>query len=198
MTAQPRHHHTIDDYLSFERGASEKHEYFDGHIYAMAGGTVRHSMIVANLISEVGMRLKGSHCRVYAPNLRITVASTGLYTYPDVTVVYGETQIDPRDRDKLTVMNPATIFEVLSPSTEENDREFKAINYWQLPSMRHYVLVSQKEPKVEMWTRGADGAWGPVAVTEGLQSAIELSTLGITLPLADIYDGVNFAEASAE
>jgi Uma2 family endonuclease len=198
MRAQPRHHHTIEEYLYFERGAADKHEYYDGHIYAMAGGSIRHSLICANLIREVGLRLKGSHCRVYESNLRTTVLSSGLYTYPDVTVVCGKPELDPRDPDKFTIMNPSVIFEVLSPSTEENDREFKAINYWQLPSMRHYVLVYQKEPQVEMWTRRPDDSWSPVAITAGFERAIELAALGITLPLADIYDGVNFAEALPE
>jgi len=113
---------TISDYLNRERDSLEKHEYRDGEILAMSGGSARHSLISANVIRELGNRLKGKPCRVYDSNLRIRIPRSVLYTYPDASVVCDAPQVDPDDPLKETVINPTVVVEILSPSTEAYDR----------------------------------------------------------------------------
>jgi Uma2 family endonuclease len=192
LIPQHQHRHSLSEYLSFEFGAAEKHEFYDGQIFAMAGGLERHSLLATNTLAALHLRLKGSPCRVYESNLRVSVASTGLYTYPDATVVCGGTQIDPKDPHKRTVSNPAMAVEVLSPSTEENDRGFKAMNYRQLPTLRHYMLISQNEYAVELISRQPDGSWAAPHKFEGADAEVPLDAFKFSLPLSEIYDGADF------
>ena len=193
MTADPIHSHrfTIEDYLRLESDAVEKHEYRNGEIVAMAGGSPQHSLIIANLIRETGNRLKGKPCRVYDSNLRVRVSPTGLYTYPDLLVICGEPQFDPRDTRRTTVINPRTIVEVLSPSTEAYDRGDKFRQYLRIDSLREYVLVSQARPFVESFYLQADGTW-LFAPVSGLETAAKLRSLDVDLPLAEAYVGIEF------
>jgi Uma2 family endonuclease len=182
---------TIEEYLRLEADAVEKHEYRDGEIVAMAGGSPQHSLVIANLIREVGNRLKGKPCRVYDSNLRVRVARTTLYTYPDLTVICGDPEFDPQDRNRTTVVNPRLVVEVLSPATEAEDRGEKFIRYLQIDSLQEYVLVSQLAPRVETYFRRGDGSWlfTPAA---GLEALAKLRSLEIDLPLAEAYAGIEF------
>src|SRR5687767_9181785 len=146
---QPIHRCTPKEYLRLERDASEKHEFYRGEIFAMSGGSPQHSLIISNINREVGNRLKSSPCRVYDSNLRIRIPRTTLYTYPDVSVIYGPLQFDPLDTQRHTVLNPTLIVEVLSPSTEAWDRGGKLENYIQIESLREYLLVSSLTARVE-------------------------------------------------
>jgi len=182
---------TPEEYLRREYDAQEKHQYYHGEIYAMAGGTAHHSLVIANVSRELGNRLKGGRCRVYDSNLRVRIPSTTLYTYPDVSVVCGDIQFDPLDRNKTTMLNPGLIVEVLSPSTEGWDRGGKLQSYIQIESLREYVLVSSQAASVETFLRQPDGTWlyrptRPPAIAARFQS------LNIELPFADIYAGVTF------
>ncbi len=177
---------TIEQYLLLEASAQTRHEYRDGQIIAMAGGSPEHSLIIANIIRELGNRLKGSTCRVYDSNLRIRVPRTPLYTYPDATVICGEIQFDPHDAKRTTAANPRVIIEVLSASTEADDRGEKFRRYLSLESLQEYVLVSQVRPWVETFTRLPDGA-RRFATASGLDANVTLSTLQLHLPLSEIY-----------
>ena len=179
-----------EEYLRRERDASERHEYYHGEVFAMAGGSPDHSLICANVASEIGARLKGGPCKVYESSLRVRVPRTTLYTYPDVSVICGERQFDPLDTNRETVLNPALIVEVLSPSTESWDRGGKFQNYRQIESLREYVLVSTDKPLVETVLRQPDGTWN-YAPTAGREARAALRSLGIELPAAEIYDGVD-------
>ena len=183
--------YTVEEYLRIERDASEKHEYRDGQILAMAGGTVNHSLIVANVVSELHGALKGKRCRVFESNLRVRIPRTPLYTYPDATVICGPVQIDPRDSSGQTVTNPRLIVEVLSPSTEGYDRGEKFHRYLLLDSLEEYVLVSQETPQVETFFRQTGGSWLFTPVSN-LESRLLLRSLQIELSLAEIYAGVEF------
>src|SRR2546423_1270394 len=114
--------YTVSEYLAFERTARERHEYRDGQIIAMAGGSYHHSLILSNLIGELHAALKGKPCRVLESNLRVRIQGTPLYMYPDATIICGKREIDPNDELLETVTNPRTIIEVLSPTTEAYDR----------------------------------------------------------------------------
>jgi Uma2 family endonuclease len=184
---------TIAQYLNRERDSLEKHEYRDGEVLAMSGGSARHSLITANAIGELRDRLKGEPCRVYDSNLRVRIPKSVLYTYPDASVVCDPPQVDPDDPLKETVINPAVVVEMLSPSTEAYDRGEKFSRYCQLDSLKQYILVSQSMPRVELFLRHSDGAWLFTAFS-GLDAVAQLPSLGITLALSEIYAGVDFSE----
>jgi Uma2 family endonuclease len=185
--AEPRC--TIEEYLARERVASHKSEYYRGQIFAMSGGTPRHNTISVNMLASLRGRLRGTPCRPYNSDQRIRIPANGLSTYPDVSVVCGELQLDSQDRD--AIVNPRVIFEVLSQSTESYDRGKKFDLYRQLEPLREYILVAQDEPHVERFVRQEDGAW-LLSVFKGLEAVLELSTLACVLPLSEIYEDVTF------
>ncbi len=182
---------TIDEYLQMEAGAKQRNEYRDGRIIPKAGGSPEHSLIIANVIGELGNRLKGKPCRVYDSNLRIRVPRTPLYTYPDVSVICGQMQFDPEDAGRTTATNPRLIVEVLSAATEADDRGEKFRRYLSLASLEEYVLVSQVRPLVETFTRQGDGSWR-FATASGLEDRATLTSVEAQLPLLEIYTGVQF------
>jgi Uma2 family endonuclease len=182
---------TIDQYVRLEAGAKQRHEYRDGRIIAKAGGSPEHSLIIANIIGELGNHLKGKPCRVYDSNLRVRVPRTPLYTYPDVSVVCGEIQFDPEDAGRTTATNPRLIVEVLSAATEADYRGEKFRRYLSLASLDEYVLVSQVRPLVETFTRQGDGSWR-FATASGLEGRVTLISVEAQLPLSEIYTGVQF------
>ncbi len=182
---------TAEDYLRLERAAAYKSEYYAGEVFAMAGSTPEHSLITANVLRELGNLLKGRPCAPYDSNLRIRVSASGLYTYPDASVVCGALQFADEHRD--TVINPTLVVEVLSDSTEAYDRGNKFEHYRTLPSLKEYVLVSQKAPLVDVFTRGAEAVWALTPV-RGIEATVRLQSLDIELRLREIYDRVEFTE----
>ena len=183
---------TAEEYLRFEYDAEFRHEWRDGVVTAMAGGTPRHAKVAMNVGGETRQRLKGSGCGVYNSDLRVRALRSGLYHYPDVTVVCGEPEFDPQDEKRQTIVNPKVIVEVLSPSTEADDRGDKFTHYREIESLEEYVLVSQKSPKVETFHRGDDGRWVINHVVEDMAASVRLRSLDIELPLAEIYENVLF------
>lgn len=181
---------TPEEYLRRERGAVEKHEYYHGEVFAMSGGTLEHSRIIANTIGEIRARLRGTPCGVYDSNLRVRIPRTTLYTYPDVSVMCGPPQFDPLDTSRQTVLNPALLVEVLSPSTEAWDRGGKFGSYQQIESLREYVLISSQLILAETYLRQPDGTW-IYAASAGREGLARLHSLGIEIPLAEVYDGVD-------
>jgi Uma2 family endonuclease len=190
--AQPVKQYTPQEYYALEREAQYKSEYYKGEIFAMSGGTARHSLISANVIREVGNLLKRKPCRAYESNLRVKVIPTGLRTYPDASVFCGPLQFDDEDPAGETATNPTVLFEVLSKSTEAYDRGRKFDQYRQVESLRAYVLVSQAEAQVEIYQRQPDGNW-LLHVEKGLQAVLQIPAIGIDLPLSEVYDGVDFS-----
>jgi Uma2 family endonuclease len=189
MSAQPQPRLFPEEYLAIERAAEFKSEYYDGHMCARAGGSLLHSLIAANLTGELRQRLKQKSCRVFTADLRLRVSAQRLYTYPDVTVVCGEPK--PADDQKGTLVNPAMIVEVLSPSTEAHDRGFKFAQYKDIESLQEYALVSQSEAYVEIYRRQSDGTW-LYSYATGLDSIARFTGLGCDIPLSEIYYQVSF------
>lgn len=189
MSAVPKLQLTPAEYLARERTAAFKSEYYRGETFAMAGASREHNSAKENLIGELYTRLKGSPCRTYSSDQRVKVSATGLYTYPDLVLVCGKAEYDPLDRD--TLLNPAAIVEVLSPSTEKYDRGAKFRQFQQVPSVQEYILVSQEEPLCERFVRQADGSWNLTTVA-GLDGELAFTTVPARIPLADIYNGVTF------
>jgi Uma2 family endonuclease len=180
---------TEAEYLEIERAAEFKSEFFDGEMFAMAGGTPQHSLIATNLAAEFQFRLKNHSCTAYNADLRIKIEPTNLLTYPDLSVICGPLQFAAGTDD--TVVNPTVLVEVLSNSTEAYDRGRKFEQYRQILSLREYLLVSQNEPRIEQFIRQSDGRW-LLNETLGLEKKLELPSLKITISLSEIFAKVNF------
>jgi len=178
-----------EEYLALERLAERKSEYFQGEIFAMSGASRRHVCIVSNLVGNLWQQLKGGPCEVSSSDLRLRVTPAGLYTYPDVMVVCGEPQYAEDQKD--TLLNPVLIVEVLSNATRDYDRGRKFQHYRKLPSLVEYLMIEQDEPHVEHWTRQPDNHWDFVEF-DGLTQSLQLTSIGCTLPLTEIYDKIDF------
>jgi Uma2 family endonuclease len=175
---------TVAEYLAAERQHPDtKCEYLAGVVVAMAGGTRLHSLLGTRIAAALSTALGGRGCEVHGSDLRVRIPARDLGTYPDVTVVCGPFEGDADDPDAAT--NPIAIVEVLSPTTEAWDRGEKFAAYRALPSLRHYVLVSQDRQHIEHYQRDDDGRW--VLTDAGPGGAIEL--LGATLRVAEVYAG---------
>jgi len=174
------------DYLDFERSSPDKHEYADGEIFAMSGGTIEHSSIAANIIIELGNALLGRGCRVLTSDMRIKIPATGRYVYPDGSVVCARPEFTDDKRD--TLLNPRLIIEVLSDSTEAYDRGDKFVAYQTVASLNEYVLASQKEARIEVFSRQPDGSWSLRSYGPGDRAA--LSSLGCVLEVDRVYTDV--------
>ncbi len=185
--------YTEAQYLKWEEDAVEKSEYVDGEIRAMSGGSEPHASIPMNIGALLWIGLRGKACRVLSSDMKVWAA--GAMYYPDLSVVCGPSVY--RNGNKHVITNPIVVVEVLSPSTEPKDRGEKFIRYQQIETLRSYLLVSQTEPRIEMFERGENGHWDYSMVT-GLENAIEISSLGVTLALSEVYDQVDFASAAGE
>lgn len=189
MDAQSRPHLTPEEYLAIERQAEVRSEYLDGEMFAMTGGSLRHNLIVSNLIRELSLQLKNRPCQVYPSDLRVHVPATGLYTYPDAIVVCGEPRLEDRGFD--TLLNPILIAEVLSPATEAYDRGKKFEHYRTIESLAEYLLIAQDEPRVEQYLRQDGNRWLLTAMA-GLDGSVALPSIQCELSLAEVYDKVSF------
>ncbi|MFC1642998.1 Uma2 family endonuclease [Myxococcota bacterium] len=173
---------TYDEYLELERTASTKHEYVNGHVYAMAGGTPEHARLQGRVIHLLTVASQGRPCAPFSSALRVRIAETGRSTYPDVTVVCGRVRTAPDDPEAVT--NPRVIVEVLSPTTEADDRGDKWAHYQRLESLPEYVLVSQDTQRVEVFRREA-ARW--TYETVGADGELVLPSLGVSLSLRELY-----------
>jgi len=174
-----------EEYLEGENLSETKHEYYRGEVFAMAGASRRHNLIVSNVITGLNLQLKKRPCRVYPSDMRLRIDLTGLYTYPDIMVVCGEEQF--ADENQNTLLNPDVIVEVLSDSTEGYDRGTKFQSCRQLPSLREYVLVSQNARKIERYARDDRNRW-TLAETDEQHPEIILESIGCRLEVAEVYD----------
>jgi Uma2 family endonuclease len=178
----PYHSYTYRDYLEVEEGSNVKHEFFNGEIYAMAGGTLEHAALAASIIGALSAQLQGGPCRVYTSDLRIRVLATGMATYPDVSVVCGEPQRDPESH--LTVTNPKVVVEVLSDSTAAYDRGEKLEQYKLIDSLRAVLLFSQTSRRVELHERTERG-WRTEVFTA--DQKVPIASIGAQLAMAPLY-----------
>ncbi|UJR79420.1 Uma2 family endonuclease [Sandaracinus amylolyticus] len=178
------------EYLALERTSVEKHEYVNGEMFAMAGGTPLHAAIAANLAGALRNALRGKPCGVASSDLRVHVRSTGLYTYPDLTVVCGRVELHPEDDTVIT--NPTLIVEVLSKTTEAYDRGAKFAHYEHIPSLAEYLLVSADARRLEHYRRLDTGQWLRTVVdaNDTPEGTLELPTLAARIAIADILEGL--------
>jgi Uma2 family endonuclease len=191
VSTLPKHFITPEEYLELERKAETKSEYYNGEMFAMSGASAEHSRLTVRIGALLDRHLTGGHCVPFSADLRIQV--TAGYVYPDLSVVCGEPKLADDQFDSL--LNPTLVVEILSPSTERWDRGKKSKLYRSIPSLQEYVLISQEEPHVEIYRRGTPWVYDEAA---GMDATIELTSIGYTLRLRDLYEGiVSGAEASA-
>ncbi len=189
MSALPEHVWSVQDYLAYERASDQRHEYIDGKIYALAGASANHNLIVGNTLASLHAQLRKRPCTVYPSDMRVKVSRTGLYTYPDISVVCGEPQFEDEQQD--TLLNPNFIVEVLSPSTETYDRGKKFQHYRTLEALQEYLLIAQDSYRVEHYVRQADNQWllSDVSRTD---ATLTLPSIQCELLVADLYEKVVF------
>ncbi|MCC6363505.1 MAG: Uma2 family endonuclease [Bryobacterales bacterium] len=191
MASSPVHKLTEEEYLAVERAAEIRSEFYEGEMFAMSGGTHVHSRLQVRMISELEARLTGGRCTVYSSDLRIKISETGLYTYPDVSVVCGRPLFADDRKDSL--LNPSLIVEVLSPSTESYDRGRKFEHYRPVETLRDYILVSQDRVLVEHYARQEAAAW-LLRTYSQLEEELHIDSVSVAVPLSAIYHGIELGE----
>ncbi|MDJ0633335.1 MAG: Uma2 family endonuclease [Xenococcaceae cyanobacterium MO_188.B29] len=176
---------SVEEYLKLEQDAEIRHEYLAGQLYAMAGASEAHNLIVTNLIAILRPHLRGSSCRAFVSDMKVKVKTqkADIFYYPDLLVT-----CDPNDTKKYFKINPNLIVEVLSESTETTDRREKRINYQTIENLQEYVLISQDEIKLEIYRKDNKGNW--TVETLGKYDNLALDSVGLTLTMADIYEDV--------
>ncbi|MBY0563294.1 MAG: Uma2 family endonuclease [Hyphomonadaceae bacterium] len=185
MNAPARLTMSRDRYLDWEKTQERKHELVEGEVRSMAGGTAAHNAICANLIITLGIRLKGKPCRAFGSDMKVAIPN-GNMRYPDVVVDCGK----PKPTD-LWAAEPRVIIEVLSPSTEWFDQTQKLEEYQSIASVAHVAFLSQNRAFGRVWSRAGDG-WTSVD-SDGVKASFGLAAIDLSLPLSDVYDGVEFA-----
>ncbi len=167
-----------------------------GDVLDMAGATPDHGRIASSVNRELGNRLKGGPCGVMDSSVQVRLGPTGRGAHPDVLVCCGELQLDAESATGPVVLNPRLVVEVLSPSTEHYDRTRKADGYRDIESLQEYVFVVQGEPRVEVYHRSADGVWSFGPTVTDPAASVHLRSVGVDLPMAEVYAGVVFPPAS--
>jgi Uma2 family endonuclease len=195
MSTLPNRPLTAEQYLEIERKAEFKSEFYRGEMFAMSGGSRKHSQLPFQLTALMGTHILTRGCEGYSSDMRVLVEESGLYTYPDLSVVCGAPKFADTHMD--TLVNPTLLVEVLSPSTEEYDRGTKVKLYRDIPSLRECLLISQDAPEVELYRREIDDVW-KIIVAKGPNASVELKSIDYTLRLWDLYRGIIPETAAAE
>jgi Uma2 family endonuclease len=180
---------TEKEYLDAERLATEKHEYFQGEIFAMSGASRAHNEIFSNAFGEFVMQLKGKTCRPYGSDFRVNIPQNTLYTYPDISVFCNEPETLDAENDTAT--NPSVIVEILSKTTRNYDQGEKFALYRQIESLKEYILIDSLNVKVIKHTKMTDGSWLLVEYN-AIENSFYISSIGVTLNLVDLYENVKF------
>jgi Uma2 family endonuclease len=183
---------TPEEYFSWEEQQLERHEYIDGEVYAMSGGTQNHSDIAMNFGALLKINMRGSGCKTFNSDLRIKIFESNKYVYPDLSVTCD-------DRDKSTpqyITYPCLIIEVLSPSTEAYDRGNKFKLYRKNPSLRDYVLVDSSKMAIDLYRKDESGNWCIVNYEAG--DSIALKSVNLTFPIEQVYEDIIFIEEDTD
>jgi Uma2 family endonuclease len=176
---------TVEEYLQFEKGSPDKHEYFRGEIFSMAGASAKHNVIFSNLFGELAYRLKGKPCRPYGSDLRIHIPENTLFTYPDISIICGE--IVPSKTDPDTAMQPTVLIEILSPATRNYDLGGKFELYREIPTLKEYYVDSEAIGIVSHRIND-QGIWG-IQDYKSLESNLSMPAVNVSLSLKEVYEG---------
>ena len=173
---------TLAEFLAWESGQTERHEFYRGEIFAMVGGTARHNRVILNLAAQISAHLDGTPCQVFAETMKVRLADEGVL-YPDVMVTCGKAQAG----DEQTITDPKLIIEVLSPSTKGYDKRDKFVLYRSLASLREYVLIDPSSREVEVFTM-TEAGW--LLTDQTSASDLVLASVGCRLPMELVFKGV--------
>jgi Uma2 family endonuclease len=191
---------TVQEYLEFEKAATERHEFYRGEIFrmyghgellAMSGAGNRHNIIYSNLFTALGIRLLGKSCQPYGPDMRINIPENTLYTYPDISVFCGELKQSKEDED--TVIHPTILIEILSPSTKVYDRGGKFKLYRDIPTLKEYILVDASAINIESFRLNENMHW-ELEEYSSQDQELNFPVFGFGIPLAEIYNRIRFSE----
>ncbi len=185
-------HFTEAEYLEYDRTHEGRHEFVNGEIIAMAGASFAHLRLASNAMIALGRTLSGRPCVPYASDLRVAIDETGLYAYPDITVVCGEPDLAATTPE--TLLNPTVLIEVLSESTASYDRGEKLEHYRRRASVQAVVLIDSREVRVTVVSRNPDATW---TITDATAGAIRVPGIDVVLDLAELYAGVTLGAAAA-
>lgn len=183
---------TPEEYLAWEEKQTERHEFLNGRIWNMSGGSWSHNRIISSMVRELWRAIEGRSCHVLSNSQRVEVAE-GNYFYPDLLVVCGNPQLGRQE----AITNPLVVVEVLSPTTSLHYRTTKLRQYQTLESLQEYVLVHQESAVVEQLERSTDGRW-MYSVIVGVEASLPLNSLGVELPLSRIYEDIPLQEIPTE
>jgi Uma2 family endonuclease len=178
--------YTIEEYLEMEQASQEKHEYYQGEIFAMSGPKVQHGIISGNIFGVLFNRLKGKSCRPFNGEQRVHIEKNTLFTYPDIFVVCG--QIETRNNDDWNILNPVVIVEILSPSTRDYDRGQKFKLYRDIPALKEYVLIDSESINVEVFFLNKENHW-ELREYKSIENYFVLESIQVKLELREVYEG---------
>jgi Uma2 family endonuclease len=183
----PLNYLSIEEYLAAEQYSEIRHEYIDGQVFAMTGGSKQHNQISLNLASLIKTHLRGTPCSVFMADMKVRISTfnktNNLFYYPDVAVT-----CQPKDSDRFFLNYPCLIIEVLSPSTEAIDKREKRLNYQTLDSLQEYILVSQEEINIEFYRKDKLGKWS--VQTLGKNEELSLESIDLKLTMSEIYEDI--------
>ncbi len=182
---------TYESFLAWEERQPERFELVGGVVRLMAGGTEGHDRVGGNVFAALRIRLRGMPCSAHGSNLKVVSREAGAVMYPDAFVRCG-----PRDDRRTTTDDPVVVFEVLSEGTVKHDLIRKRLAYESIAGLRRIVYVSVDEARLDMRVRSADGVWGDETV-EGLNAVVGLPEIGVELPMTEIYEDTELANATA-
>lgn len=191
ITERSRRTYSIEEYFELELASEERHEFVNGEIIPMTGGTPNHNQIAGNLYAALNFWLRRSPHQAFVTDQRLWIEAAAIATYPDVMVVAGELEFQPGRKD--TVTNPVFIAEALSTSTQHYDRTGKFHLYRRIPSFREYVLMDQFSMHVERYRKTENDEW-VLSEYDGAEAVLKLSSLEFEITLEDLYNKVTFEQ----
>jgi Uma2 family endonuclease len=195
MSAIAKRKYTLEEYLELEKNSEERYEYFDGEVFAMAGGSPNHARLGTDICTLLSQKLSGKQCEVFNSDMRINVPKAFPYRYPDASVVCGEPVFDEIN-GQIRLVNPIVIVEVLSPRTAAYDLKDKFTEYQSIDSFKEYLIISQDKPHVIHHIRQSTRKWLRTDI-EGLNAEVMLESINVTLSLREIYERVKFDSPEA-
>lgn len=195
IQAEEKKVYTPDEYLDFEVDSELRHEYIEGEIVPMTGGTPNHNQIALNLSGSLNFALKRQPYRVFVTDQRLWIPRKRIYTYPDVMIVEGELQLQEGRRD--TILNPLMMAEVLSPSTRSYDKDEKFAAYRTISTFREYLLIEQSKMHVEHYVKNEQKRW-TFSEYDDAEEVVSFNSISFQITLADLYDKVEFEVAIDE
>jgi len=186
MLTQERVYSAIE-YLALEENAEVRNEFINGEIVPMAGGTTQHNLIAGNIYLAIRIATKGKNIQTYIENVKLKIPDFNIFTYPDVMIITGEPIYE--ENSKTTILNPAVIFEVLSPGTKDYDQGRKFEFYRSVTSLKDYILIDQERCSVMVYQKTDAHEW-KLRVLDNINANFILDSVGIELNLADIYEDI--------